>query len=175
MSAPFAIRELDHLVLRVHDAAKVQAFYVEVLGCTVEKVQPDIGLIQLRAGRSLIDLVGVDGKLGRLGGAAPGKEGRNLDHLCLRVEPFHAEAIRAHLRAAGADPGPVESRYGADGQGPSIYLHDPEGNMVELKGPPLPNISLAEDAPLRQLSLDDLKQIEAQEEAEHLDRIYHRS
>lgn len=138
MNAPFAIRDLDHLVLRVRDLAKVQAFYVEVLGCTVEKVQADIGLVQLRAGRSLIDLATVDGTLGRMGGAAPGQEGHNLDHLCLRVDPFDAEALRAHLRAAGADPGPVESRYGADGQGPSIYVHDPEGNMVELKGPPWP-------------------------------------
>ncbi|HZR33868.1 MAG TPA: VOC family protein [Nevskia sp.] len=138
MSAPFAIRDLDHLVLRVRDVAKVQAFYCEVLGCTVEKVQAGIGLTQLRAGRSLIDLVDVDSQIGRIGGAAPGAEGRNLDHLCLRVEPFEAEAIRGWLKAAGADPGPVESRYGAEGQGPSIYVHDPEGNMVELKGPPWP-------------------------------------
>jgi len=138
MGAPFVIRDLDHLVLRVRDVAKVQAFYCEVLGCTVEKVQADIGLTQLRAGRALIDLVGVDGQLGRIGGAAPGREGRNLDHLCLRVEPFDAEAIIAHLRSAGAGPGPVESRFGAEGEGPSIYLHDPEGNMVELKGPPWP-------------------------------------
>jgi catechol 2,3-dioxygenase-like lactoylglutathione lyase family enzyme len=138
MGAPFAIRDIDHLVLRVRDVAKVQAFYVEVLGCTLEKVQGDIGLVQLRAGRSLIDLVDVDGKLGRAGGAAPGREGRNLDHLCLRVEPFDGAAIHAHLRAAGADPGPVESRYGADGQGPSVYVYDPEGNVVELKGPPWP-------------------------------------
>lgn len=138
MSAPFTIRDIDHLVLRVRDVAKVQAFYCEVLGCTVEKVQADIGLTQLRAGRALIDLVGVDGMLGRSGGAAPGREGRNLDHLCLRVEPFDAETIVAQLRAAGAAPGPVESRYGAEGEGPSIYVHDPEGNMVELKGPPWP-------------------------------------
>ena len=138
MSAPFAIRDIDHLVLRVRDVAKVRAFYCEVLGCTVEKLQADIGLTQLRAGRSLIDLVDVDSRIGRSGGAAPGAEGRNLDHLCLRVEPFDAEAILAYLRAAGAEPGPVESRYGAEGEGPSIYLHDPEGNMVELKGPPWP-------------------------------------
>lgn len=175
MRAPFAIRELDHLVLRVRDVAKVQAFYVEVLGCTVEKVQPDIGLIQLRAGRSLIDLVGVESKLGRMGGAAPGREGHNLDHLCLRVDPFDAEAIRAHLKASGADPGAVESRYGADGQGPSIYLHDPEGNMVELKGPPWPDNPLAADASLRQISLDELTQIETREEAEHLNEIYRRT
>lgn len=138
MNVPFDIRDIDHLVLRVRDVPRVMAFYCEVLGCTVEKVQDQIGLTQLRAGRALIDLVGVDGQLGRMGGAAPGREGRNLDHLCLRIEPFDTESIVAHLKAAGVDPGPVESRFGAEGVGPSIYVHDPEGNMVELKGPPWP-------------------------------------
>ena len=138
MNPPFHLRELDHLVLRVRDLPRMLRFYCEVLGCTLERIQEEIGLTQLRAGRSLIDLVDVDGKLGRMGGAAPGSEGRNLDHLCLRVEPFDAAAIRAHLSAAGADPGKVESRYGAEGQGPSIYLRDPEDNTVELKGPPWP-------------------------------------
>jgi catechol 2,3-dioxygenase-like lactoylglutathione lyase family enzyme len=132
------IKHLDHLVLRVVDLQAMQDFYTGVLGCTVEKVQPDLGLYQLRAGAALIDLVPVDGPLGRKGGAAPGVEGRNLDHFCLRVEPFDAEAITAHLRAHGADPAPVASRYGAEGQGPSIYVADPEGNVVELKGPPDP-------------------------------------
>jgi catechol 2,3-dioxygenase-like lactoylglutathione lyase family enzyme len=80
----------------------------------------------------------VDGKLGRMGGAAPGREGRNVDHVCFRIEPFDEPAIRAHLAAYGIDAGPVESRFGAEGEGPSIYLHDPEGNMIELKGPPSP-------------------------------------
>lgn len=133
---PFRLLHLDHVVLRVCDRQAVQRFYVDVLGCTVEKVQEDLGLWQLRAGSSLIDLVPVDGKLGREGGAAPGQEGRNLDHLCLRVDPFDADAIRAHLRAHGIDAGEPASRYGADGQGPSIYVTDPEGNVVELKGPP---------------------------------------
>ncbi len=92
--------------------------------------------MQLRAGSSLIDLVPVDGKLGRMGGAPPGVEGRNMDHFCLRVEPFDDAAIRAHLQAHGVAAGQVESRYGAEGEGPSIYLTDPEGNVVELKGPP---------------------------------------
>jgi catechol 2,3-dioxygenase-like lactoylglutathione lyase family enzyme len=126
------------VVLRVTDLPAMLHFYTRVLGCPVEKVQEDLGLYQLRAGGALIDLVPVDGKLGRQGGAAPGKEGRNLDHFCLRVEPFDAEAITAHLRAHGADPAPVASRYGAEGQGPSIYVSDPEGNVVELKGPPGP-------------------------------------
>lgn len=131
-----ALQGLDHLVLRVVDLDAMLAFYVGVLGCRIERRQDEIGLVQLRAGRSLIDLVPVDGKLGRMGGAAPGAEGRNLDHFCLRVEPFDTAAIRAHLAAHGVDAGPTESRYGAEGEGPSIYLNDPEGNVVELKGPP---------------------------------------
>lgn len=130
------IRELDHLVLRVVDLAAMLRFYCDVLGCRIEKRQEALGLVQLRAGRSLIDLVPVDGKLGRAGGAPPGREGRNLDHFCLRIEPFDAAAIRRQLEAAGVVAGAVESRYGAEGQGPSIYVNDPEGNTVELKGPP---------------------------------------
>lgn len=127
---------LDHLVLRVVNLDRMLAFYVGVLGCSIERRQDEIGLVQLRAGLSLIDLVPVDGKLGRQGGAAPGAEGRNMDHFCLRVEPFDAATIRAHLAAHGVDAGPTESRYGTEGEGPSVYLSDPEGNVVELKGPP---------------------------------------
>jgi len=130
------IRDIDHIVLRVVDAKVMIAFYCDVLGCTIEKIQEGIGLYQLRAGNSLIDLVPVSGALGRKGGAAPAAEGRNLDHFCVRVAPFDAAAIFDHLDRNGVAHGPVESRYGADGDGPSIYLQDPEGNTVELKGPP---------------------------------------
>ncbi len=130
------IRELDHIVLRVVDLAAMLRFYCDVLGCRIEKRQEALGLVQLRAGRSLIDLVPVQGKLGRVGGAAPGREGRNLDHFCLRVEPFDEAAIRRHLEAEGVEAGALEARYGAEGMGPSIYVSDPEGNTVELKGPP---------------------------------------
>jgi len=92
-------------------------------------------LVQLRAGRSLVDLVPIDGELGRAGGTAPGAEGRNLDHFCFRVEPFDAVGIRKELEAQGIAVGPVASRFGAEGEGPSIYVTDPEGNVVELKGP----------------------------------------
>jgi catechol 2,3-dioxygenase-like lactoylglutathione lyase family enzyme len=127
---------LDHLVLRVVDLQRMLRFYVDALGCTLERRQDHIGLVQLRAGSALIDLVPVDGQLGRAGGAAPGKEGRNLDHFCLRIDPFDERAIVAHLARHGHAAGPVERRYGAEGEGPSIYLSDPEGNVVELKGPP---------------------------------------
>jgi len=136
MPAPITIRDIDHVVLRATDMTRMQAFYCEVLGCTVEKVQERIGLVQLRAGRCLIDLVDVDGELGRKGGAAPGRDCHNIDHVCLRVEPFDAEVIARHLRSHGIEPGEVVSRYGAEGDGPSMYITDPQGNTVELKGPP---------------------------------------
>jgi glyoxylase I family protein len=130
------IGEIDHVVLRAIDLAAMQRFYCEVLGCRVERRQDEIGLLQLRAGASLIDLVSIDGKLGRHGGAAPGGEGHNMDHLCLRVENYDEGAILAHLEAHGVRVGELGSRYGAQGEGPSIYLYDPQGNMIELKGPP---------------------------------------
>ena len=130
------IRDIDHLVLRVRDVDALVRFYGEVLGCPVHRVDEKIRLVQLRAGRGLIDLIPVDSEIGRAGGAAPGEEGRNMDHFCLRVENWDADAIGAHLQAHGVAPGAVAQRFGAEGQGPSIYVTDPEGNVVELKGPP---------------------------------------
>jgi catechol 2,3-dioxygenase-like lactoylglutathione lyase family enzyme len=131
---------LDHIVLRARDAERLVRFYCDVLGCTVEKRQEKLGLIQLRAGRTLIDIVGIDGELGRMGGAAPGREGRNLDHFALRIERLDPTALRAHLARHGVAMGEVKARYGAEGEGPSVYIEDPEGNAIELKGPagPLP-------------------------------------
>lgn len=130
-----SIREIDHVVLRVRDMDAMRRFYCEVLGATHLAWRPEFGMSHLRAGASMIDLVTVDGPLGRAGGAAPGREGRNLDHLCLRIEPFDQEAIVAHLRRHGAAVGEIARRYGAEGNGISIYVADPEGNTVELKGP----------------------------------------
>ena len=138
MPVPFRLRQLDHVVLRARDVAAMRRFYCDVLGCTPELDQPGIGLFQLRAGASLIDLVDVNGKLGRNGGAPPGLEGRNVDHVCLSIEGYDEAAIVAHLEAHGVRVGESGSRYGAEGEGPSIYLFDPEGNMLELKGPPIP-------------------------------------
>ena len=130
------IRDIDHVVLRVADLERALSFYRDVLGCPIEKRQDEIGLVQLRAGRSMIDLVPVDGVLGRAGGAAPGAEGRNVDHVWGRVEPFDETASRDELRAHAIDAGAVATRSGAEGDGPSLYIHDPDGNVVELKGPP---------------------------------------
>jgi glyoxylase I family protein len=138
---PFQLQHIDHVVLRVRDSAAMETFYCNVLGCQVERRQESIGLVQLRAGASLIDLVAVDGKLGRMGGPAPAAEGHNMDHLCLRVEPFDRQTIVDHLSANGVTITEFGARYGADGLGPSQYLQDPEGNTVELKGPPEPQDS----------------------------------
>ncbi|GAB6847100.1 VOC family protein [Paraburkholderia kururiensis] len=129
------IREIDHVVIRAANLDALARFYCDVLGCFVEKEQRDLGLVQLRAGRSLIDLLQVGARIDRPESGTPGV-GRNMDHLCLRIEQFDAEALVAHLKAAGAEVGAQGVRYGADGYGPSLYLFDPEGNMVELKGPP---------------------------------------
>ena len=134
-AAPFALKEIDHVVLRVADLQRSLDFYVGVLGCTRERHQEALGLMQLRAGRSLIDLVTLDGKLGSMGGAGPGREGRNMDHVCLRIEPFDAGALAAYLRGRGVEPGEARPRFGAEGQGLSIYVNDPDGNTIELKGP----------------------------------------
>lgn len=134
-AAPFRLMHLDHVVLRASDATVLEHFYRQVLGCTLERENPDVGLIQLRAGDALIDIVPVDGRLGRAGGRAPEQDGHNVDHFCLRVEPFDAAAITAHLKRHGVRPTEVRDVYGAEGLGPSIYLDDPEGNTVELKGP----------------------------------------
>jgi catechol-2,3-dioxygenase len=128
------IRSLDHLVLRVRDLEGMVAFYTDVLGLAVERRQDRIGLVQLRAGTQLVDLVPVDGVLGKMGGAGPGAEGRNLDHFCLNVEGFDLAAVAAHLEAHGVAVGESGMRYGAGGEGLSVYLRDPEGNGLELRG-----------------------------------------
>lgn len=132
---PISIKAIDHVVLRVKDVDRAIRFYGEVLGCGVEWRRDDIGLTHLRAGASQIDLIDIASEVGRKGGAAPGKKRRNVDHFCLNMERFDEPAILAHLRKHGIEAGEVKRRFGAEGNGPSIYIHDPEGNMVELKGP----------------------------------------
>jgi len=133
MSPPFAILDIDHVVLRAADPARLEAFYRDVLGCPVEKRQEAIGLTQLRAGRALIDIVSAQSE--PTGSHANGSDRKNMDHLCLRVDPFDVKAIYRHLDHHGVSYGEVALRYGAEGKGPSIYIKDPDGNRVELKGP----------------------------------------
>jgi len=134
VNVPFAIRGIDHIVLRAREPGRLVAFYRDVLGCPVERAQPHIGLTQLRAGLCLIDVV-AQGALAGAPDAASGGVCRNLDHLCLIIEPFDADGLAAYLRRQGVPVGEVALRYGAEGEGPSLYLQDPEGNGIELKAP----------------------------------------
>lgn len=127
MASPIAVTELDHVVVRCRDQARMLAFYVDVLGLTEERRLEALGLIQLRAGRSMIDLV-------------PGEPGSfehaNVDHVCLMIAPTALDAVARWLGERGIETiGEPTVRYGATGYGPSIYLRDPEGNVVELKVP----------------------------------------
>ena len=128
------VHGLDHVVLRTSRMDEMLHFYRDILGCPVEReLSPEFGLVQLRAGTALIDLVAVDSELGRAGGGPPGESGYNMDHFCLQLKPQAEEEIRSYLASQGVETGPFERRYGAQGFGNSIYLRDPEGNTVELR------------------------------------------
>ncbi len=109
----FAIQGLDHVVLRVADVERALRFYCEVLGCSEERRLESIGLVQLRAGAALIDLVPAEGTPEAPGGVPGSKTGGNMDHFCLRIEPFDEADLRAHLAGHGVEVGEVARRYGA--------------------------------------------------------------
>lgn len=128
----FAIKNIDHVVVCVSDLDRALKFYCDVLGCTEERRVERIGLVQLRAGASMIDLQLVEA--GPEGEGAVGSV-RNMDHFAIRIEPFDPPRLRSHLESHGLDVGEVVQRYGAEGDGPSLYIEDPDGNTIELKGP----------------------------------------
>ena len=130
------VREIDHLVLRTTDMPRALRFYADVLGCHEERRLDELGLVQLRAGRSMIDLIDVAVQAKSGDGAPPAQATRNQDHFCVRIEPWDEGEIRDLLASHGIEAGEAGTRYGAEGDGPSIYFNDPDGNMVELKGPP---------------------------------------
>lgn len=144
---PLNVTHIDHVVIRVRNLERMIAFYETVVGCRLERGPGELGLAQLRAGNSLIDLVDAAGPLGLKAGDPPDHRAPNMDHVCLQVAPWDEATIVAHLERHDVQFGAVESRYGASGMGPSIYLEDPEGNTVELKGalpeqmPPAPERS----------------------------------
>ena len=125
---------IDHLVLRTNKLEKMIFFYCQILGCTVERqTSAELGLTQLRAGSALIDLVTIDSQLGKLGGGAPSTKDNNLDHFCLQLKVISPQALTKHLTSFGLLLDEFALRYGAQGFGQSLYINDPEGNVVELK------------------------------------------
>src|SRR5437879_5177162 len=130
---PFVVQGIDHIVLRVRELPRALAFYRDVLGCRVEREQPELGLTQLRAGRSLIDLVTLEGPLGRLPAAAR-TSAPNVEHFCLALAPFSEPALTSWFVSCGVGVIDPATRYGAEGQGRSFYIEDPDGNRIEVKG-----------------------------------------
>ena len=127
------VETIDHIVLRTVNTKAMLQFYCGVLNCPIERELPELGLIQLRAGSALIDIVLVDSELGRKGGKAPSQDGRNLEHLCLRIAKAREPMLLQYLSTNGIKVQDFEERYGAHGYGRSIYVNDPAGNVVELK------------------------------------------
>ncbi|MGR5193196.1 VOC family protein [Vibrio rotiferianus] len=130
---PINIKALDHVVLRTDNLDAMLHFYRDILGCPIERELPDLGLTQLRAGLTIIDLVMVDSELGKLGGKSPSQDGRNLDHFCLQIAPFEESELLEYLHQHNVCVEEFAERYGAQGFGRSVYINDPEGNVVELK------------------------------------------
>lgn len=124
---------IDHVVLRTENLDKMLYFYRDILNCPVERELPDLGLVQLRAGAGLIDLVPVDSELGRAGGGPPRSDGPNMDHVCLCISKVEESALSQFLTERGIEQSDFAERYGAQGHGRSVYINDPEGNVVELK------------------------------------------
>ncbi|QBJ89085.1 VOC family virulence protein [Streptomyces seoulensis] len=118
----------DHLVLNVADIERSLSFYTGPLGLVPVRVE------EWRAGEApfpsvrvspttLIDLVEVSH--GR------GLEGSNVDHICLVVEPLDwQQSIESGTFTVLDGPG---KRFGARGIADSVYVQDPDGNIVELR------------------------------------------
>ena len=136
---PIRITKLDHVVLRVADIEKSIRFYRDILGCPEARTRPDTGLYQYQAGASMIDLVPLDSPAGQSSGYGPPSRGRNMEHFALTVAAFDEPALRGYLERNGVKIIKAGRRFGAEGYGPSIYIEDPDGNEVELKGPPEPS------------------------------------
>ena len=114
---------LDHVVLRVRDQAATQRFYIDVLGCTLERVNAPLSLVHLRFGEQLIDLL-----------PGTGDGGTGMDHVCLSIRCDDLHAVAKALEAHGVKlEGEVRDRFGAWGSGPSLYFRDPDGYRIELK------------------------------------------
>jgi len=125
---------IDHLVLRTTKLNKMLTFYCDILGCTIERqTEKQLGLTQLRAGNALIDLVEVNSQLGKLGGGPATLSENNLDHFCLQLKAISPQTLINHLTSFGLSLDDFSLRYGAQGFGQSLYIKDPEGNIVELK------------------------------------------
>lgn len=131
----FKIKRLDHIVIRTAKIKEMVDFYCFTLGCTINRDKlKEHGMIQLNAGESLIDLLDANSEVGKKGGDAPDPNARNMDHFCILLDHFDEVEIKLQLKKFGVEFSDVQMRFGATRYGPSIYIYDPDGNKVEIKG-----------------------------------------
>jgi catechol 2,3-dioxygenase-like lactoylglutathione lyase family enzyme len=117
----------DHLVLRVADVERSLAWYRDRLGLAVERDQ------EWRRGEVLFPSLRIDAGtvIDLLAGE---RTGTNVDHLCLVLDGFDPDAALASGEwDVAVEPMDV---WGARGTGRSLYVHDPDGNVVELRSYP---------------------------------------
>jgi catechol 2,3-dioxygenase-like lactoylglutathione lyase family enzyme len=122
------VQAFDHLVLRCADVERTLAWYLDELGLAPVRVDAwragEVPFPSVRVDDgTIIDLIG--------GGGASRHDGRNVDHLCLVVDAGSIEAALAPGRFTVVD-GP-DQRFGARGMATSVYVLDPDGNVVELR------------------------------------------
>jgi catechol 2,3-dioxygenase-like lactoylglutathione lyase family enzyme len=120
------ISGIDHVVIKVADLDRSIRFYCDVLGCTLEWRRDEIALAHLRVGSAFVDLLASP--------SMPSDSARNMDHLCLTVADFDVDHVRRHLQDHGIVVGAAAERFGASGWGQSLYVTDPDGNGLELRG-----------------------------------------
>jgi glyoxylase I family protein len=131
-NTPFELRAIDHVVLIVDDLERAAKWYADVVGATEEHSLRQFGMVQLRAGASMIDLVDAASEKGEW--ARPKVDGgRNMDHLCLEIGPVTKAAMQAHLKKHELEIEEEGWRSGAKGQGYSWYIRDPWDHQIELK------------------------------------------
>jgi glyoxylase I family protein len=121
---PFELLGLDHLLLHVRGMAEAELFYCGVLGCEVKHRMGRLGMIELSAGVTLVDIDDPNGAWA-LDGA---ERGRNLDHFAILTDGWDEPAMRAWLARHGVA---IEEERAEEGE-LSFYLRDPSGNLVEL-------------------------------------------
>ena len=125
---PLEFDGIDHAVLQVTDIKRSLAFYVDVLGLSLERIIEDIGIYQLRCGRNLIDLCVLPS-----GACLAQRSQRGIDHLCLSIRGDMNKIVEYLTEHNVETASPVRELYGATGFGTSIYILDPDQYTIELK------------------------------------------